>query len=66
MNKAVAYEKIDTDGNLQEIEFRKLDDDDFIIVSLWDPSDPQDAKHRADFRAWSELMLKRLGYEVVK
>ena len=53
----------DKDGNMQRIEFFDSNGD-FVVQSLWDDKDPQDAEHRESFRKWSYKMVKQLGYEV--
>ena len=53
----------DKDGNMLRIEFFDTDGE-FVIQSVWDDQDPQDAEHREAFRKWSYKMVKQLGHEV--
>jgi hypothetical protein len=54
----------DKDGNLTRIDF--LDQNgDFVIQSLWDPSDEQTSENRIKFREWTYKMLKQQDMEVL-
>lgn len=63
MTIAIPTEVLDKDGNLLSIEF--YDElGGHLIDAMWDPADPQDAKHRALFRNWVYQMLEKKGYDV--
>lgn len=63
MTIAIPTEVLDKDGNLLAIEF--YDElGGHLIDAVWDPADPQDAKHRAQFRTWAYQKLESKGYDV--
>jgi len=55
----------DKDGNLTKIEYYDSISKEFVIQAEWDDREEQISKNREEFRKWSALMLKRLGYEVL-
>ena len=55
----------DKDGNLTKIEYYDSISKEFVIQAEWDDREEQISKNREEFRKWSSLMLKRLGYEVL-
>lgn len=65
MTVAIPTEMIDKDGNLTAIEFYDTLGSHLFDV-IWDPNDPQDSEHRAQFRKWAYGFVKNKGYEVFK
>ena len=64
MTTVIPTEVMDNEGNLQVIEF--YDElGSHVMDAVWDPSDPQDAEHRKDFRNWAYNFLENKGYEVI-
>jgi len=61
--KLIPTDIYDKDGNMVKIEFYDHASN-FVIESVWDDQDPQDAEHRDFFRKWSYKMMDQLGYEV--
>jgi len=63
MTTVIPTEVHDNEGNLKAIEF--YDElGSHVMDALWDPTDPQDAEHRASFRNWAYNFLKNKGFEV--
>lgn len=54
----------DKDGNLLRIEFLNKITNEFEFQAEWDPNDKQTYENREEFRKWSNLMAKNLGFEV--
>ena len=63
MTTVIPTEIMDKDGNLQTIEFYD-EMGSHVLDAVWDPSDPQDAEHRAKFRKWAYNFLEGKGYYV--
>jgi hypothetical protein len=53
------------DGELTRTDFHEKDGT-FAFEAVWDERDEQTSKNREEFRKWSYLMAKRLGFEVLK
>lgn len=61
--KVIPTEILDKDGNLERIEYED-ETGKFHLQSIWDPKDEQTHENRKAFREWSDLMAKRLNYDV--
>jgi hypothetical protein len=63
MTTVIPTEILDSEGNLQAIEF--YDElGSHVLDAVWDPSDPQDHEHRQAFRNWAYNFLEGKGYNV--
>jgi hypothetical protein len=61
--KVIPTEILDKEGNLTRIEY--IDETgQFHLQSVWDPNDEQTHENRQKFREWSDIMAKRLNFDV--
>lgn len=61
--RAIPMDVYDKDGNLVKIEVTDSAGE-FIIQSLWDPTDEQTHENRVNFRKWTYNHLRKIGYEI--
>jgi hypothetical protein len=62
---AIPVDIYDKDGNLTKIEFNDPSGV-HIIDAEWDHRDPQDSKHRTEFRKWAYRFVEQKGYRIHK